>query len=310
MGQQFVSMSIPIISVLSFVALIALTVAAIHDGRHSDKKNEYIKRIYVYLVAFITLLLIGSSLIDLLNTSLRASVFTKADPSSIYSNPPPSLYLAPSIVEGKEATGTAFTCATGCDLSEQNKTDIAAWATSYKQWQDSSAPGVVRAQGLIAPISFLIVAGLVYLFHWRLTKGEKNEMHGQANLTRATYTWAMSFIWLIVVVFSAGFLLNTTLRALIPGAGTATKAQYDRSVPAVMTTDLSSVTACATACGLSSETVALAAQWKTDYQAWTDQQNDPARERHNNFSSEIAFLIVGIPFFFYHFRQSWRKKAA
>ncbi len=299
---------------ISFVALILLAVTAMHDAKQGGNKAAIVKRGYIYLVSFITLLLIGVSLINLLDLGLRSTVLTKADPMmGYYSSPPPGLYLTPASTKAEVAPAfqTNLTCDNGCTLTDAQKTDIKNWEQNYQSWQQSNGSATNRrAQSLVTPLSFLIIAGLAFLFHWRWVRKDRNEMDEASNLTRSTYFTAMSFVWLLTLIISAGFLLNTTLRAVIPGAEQSKVGISPMTVSSTDQQAVESMVTCGEKCGLSASTIALAEQWKTDSTTWTERQNinQPSRDRQNALATELAFFIVALPLFWFHYRTAWLKK--
>lgn len=306
MSPEFFFPSIPIVGGLSFVALIVLGVAAMQDGKHGTKA-DVVKRVYIYLVSFITLLLIGAAVISLVNLGLRAGVFVRADPVGNYQSPPPSPYLSPELGKEPVATPPTITCSEKCSLTDQLREEIKNWEQNYRDWQITSKESYQRSQALITPFSFLIVAGIVFLFHWRFVRRDGQIVEEGKNLTRSSYFSAMSFIWLITTVVSAGFLLNSGLKIAF-GADTPSgfgprPVSFPYEGPIV-----ESILNCAEKCELSDETVALAKQWEADYQKWQERESDKSRQRHNDLSNELGFVIVSLPLFWYHFRTAWRER--
>ncbi len=306
MGNEYVFMMLPFIIGLTFVGFIALGVAAINDGKSSGRA-EVLRRLYVYLVSFITLLVVAGSVIALVDLGLRTWAFTEADPamgSSSYDYPP-SLYL--SSKSSTEVPGGALSCADGCTLSENDRSEIASWKANYENWQDRQDVGVQRAQALVTPLSFLIIAGIVFTIHWWLVRKDEKEFVSEHNLTRQTYFTAHAVVWLIVVVFTAGILLNTILRQAVPGSQSS---RYTTSVPLYERQGVDSLVTCAGACGIDASTVAAAQSWQTDHEAYQEraQRTNEARDNHNTYATVLAYLLVAGPLFWLHFRVGWRRK--
>lgn len=301
---------LPAIIGLSFVGLIVLAIAAIQDSRHGGRPNDILRRVYIYLVSFITLLMVSSAVTSLVDLGLRAGVFTKADPApGAFTETPPMLFFNTRDVEGAaKAPVDVLDCTNGCTLTEENRSDIASWQSLADDWFARLDANSVRARALVTPLSFLIIAGLVLIFHWRLVRKDSKENVGENNLTRSTYFTAMSFIWLVTLVVAGGMFLNTLLSSVIPGAGTSNS---PRSVTDLsFRTPVERLIECASACNLDAETVATAERWIQEYDAWEDntQENVDIRNRHNALSLELSFLLVSIPLFLYHFKIAWREK--
>lgn len=313
MNSELFLSFLPVVIGLTFVGLIALGISAIQDGKHDGKRDDIVRRLYVYLVSFTTLLLAALAVSALVDLGLRSGVFTKADPTpGSYSEPPPGLYWSSGAVKEPvvEVTAGALACDAGCTLTADQKTDIANWETNFANWQDRQSLTARRAQALITPLSFLIIAGIVFFIHWKFVLRDHRSM-GEGNMTRATYFNAMSFLWLVTSIVVGALLLTATLKAFIPG-GESTNTQA-RPIELYASSDrkiIASITACGSACGLSAETVASANTWLTEYDAWTTKQNDDAviRQRHNNYTVNLSFLLVAVPLFWYHFRNAKFKK--
>lgn len=306
MENSLFLMFLPAVIGVSFAGFLVIAVAVFQDGKHEATRAIIVKRGYIYLVSFITLLLVALSVVSIVDLGMRSWAVRKADPTpNFYQDPPPMLFFSSTGAEVKPA-GSALTCTDGCSLTEQQKSDIVNWEQNYRDWQIRRTDPKVAAS-LVTPLSFLIIAGIVFFFHWRLVRRDRERLEEGANLTRSTYFTAMSFIWLVASVFAAGFLLNTILRSAIPGGDSSPR--YAEPA-AIERTSVESLETCGTQCGLSSETVALATSWKTDYDAWQAEQRDRfnVRNRHNSLAVEFSFLLVVLPLFWLHFRTAWREK--
>lgn len=312
MGQESFFMTLPFIGMVSFVAFIAIGVAALTDGHKQVSKVEVLKRLYIYLGAFVTLLLISASFVSLIDLGLRTGVFTKAKPVwGYYVSMPPALTL--SIQKSKMApeegpTSTVLTCESECTLSEQDKSDIEYWKEMYQNWITQQDLSSLRIQAIITPLSFLIIAGIVFIVHALFIRRDQKRVEDSVNFTRRTYFMALSFVFLIASVVSAGFLLNTFLKAVIPGAEQEPTVWIE-----AMHADrdgVKSIITCGEKCGLSKETIVTAREWQTDYEEWRTEQGKDAivRDRHDALSIELAFLLIALPLLLYHVRVAWSDK--
>ncbi len=297
--------SIPAVAGLSFAALIVFIIAAVQESKHGAPTADIVKRGYLYLVAFVTLLIASAALVTLLDTGLRAAVFTKAVDIPAYRSAPPGLYLPTEAPDATKTTPATLRCTEGCTLTASEKDAVASWAQSYREWQRTTDPAYQRSQSLVTSISFLLIALLVYLFHWVLARRE-HAQHASTGM-RITYLWSVSFIMLMTTVLAAAFLLNTTLKAAFLKDSRSTT--FSEPFPTADRAAVESVVTCGNACGLDAETAALAQEWLTDRDAalQKDQSNVATQERHGSFAREIAFLLVALPLFFVHFRTVWRE---
>lgn len=311
MGPETFLSFLPAVIGLSFVGFLAIAVAVFQDGRQDMNKADIVKRGYIYLVSFITILLVALAAVSLLDLGLRNLAFKNADPvPGFYDEQPPQLFLAPAAkTEATPPPDLNLSCTGTCTLTDQQKQDVASWAESYQAWLQRQPASTRVFQTMVTPISFLLIAGVVFLFHWRLVIRDRKRLEEAHNLTRSTYFTAMSFVWLLTVVFSAGFLLNTVLKSVLPGSESATPG-YPRPTLETGTSATSSIVTCGEKCGLSTETIELGKSWQTANASWLEKQNagSAKRTRDNNLAVEIAFFIVAAPLFWLHFRTAWREK--
>lgn len=298
--------SIPAIAGLSFAALIVFVIAAIQESKHDVPTSDIVRRGYVYLVSFVTLLIASAALASLLNTGLRSTFFKQADVLPVYKMMPPSLYIPPTAAQTEKGM-SGLTCASGCTLTADQKDSITAWAAQYKDWKRTSNASFQRNQDIVTAISFLAIAVIVFAFHWVLANRDKRQTGPLA--MRITYLWAFSFLFIITSVVSAAFLLNTTLKTVfLHGEDTSTSVSSPVPV-ASERSSVDSVVTCGSTCGLSAATVNLAQEWQAKYSTYmtNQQENTARRNRDNAFAMEIAFLVVALPLFGYHFRTVWKE---
>lgn len=309
MGTEFFLGSLPFIGGIGFVAFIALGVAALGESKHGGSMGIAVRRLYIYLVSFLTLLLISTAVISLLDLGLRSVVFTKADPVGSYQTPPPTPYIPTKDASAEVVAigGEKLTCADEtCSLTDDQKTAIEQWTNEYKTWKEQNKPSQQRANLLVTALSFLIIAGIAFGIHWffavRDAKGSVDSP------TRATYLWAMSFVWLIASVVTMGFLLTTALKA---GFNVETTTSYREPASLVVsnTETVASFETCGTICGLSEETITLANEWKSDYDTWNarNTSDDKTRTRQNSLATQLSLVLVALPLFAYHFMKAWRE---
>ncbi|MFA6511529.1 MAG: DUF5671 domain-containing protein [Patescibacteria group bacterium] len=309
MGQEMFFSSLPLIGGIGFVAFIALGVSALGEVKHGGSTSDAVRRLYLYLASFITLLVVSVAVISLVDLGLRSWVFTKADSVSIVQSPPPTPYLP--FIETKEAVpvagATTLTCEGDCTLTSDQKLAITQWTDDYTSWKDNNEPKQQRAQLLVTAFSFLLIAGIAFGVHWFFALRDAKGLTESA--TRSTYLWAMSFVWLIATVVTLGFLLTTTLKGAFGVASDTTSYREPASITAENTSIVESFVTCGVACGLSTETVTLAEEWLVDYSTWNANHaaEDNDRSRHNSYASQLAIVLIALPQFGYHFTKAWRE---
>lgn len=111
-------------------------------------KSQLIRTIYLYAVSLITLVMIIISAVTLINLTLKTWVFTKADRPEYY-----EIYSETA----NPKTNLAYT--------EEDKARLRQEQEDRYQVQKQSE--AVRS------FSMILVALPLFLFHWRLTKKEK-----------------------------------------------------------------------------------------------------------------------------------------
>lgn len=301
----------PVIIMLTIGVGITFIIAAIQESKHGQKTANIIRRVYLYLVSFVTLLGLTLGIAGVLNIGLRSWVFTKASYTNNQGNAPPvpSMISKAPVADG--AAQPLLTCTGGCTMTQEQKDSIAQWEHDYQVWRRSSDEGTQRASKLITSLSFLIIALAVFIPHWLLVSRDKRFGEGTTPL-RVTHLWAVSFVMLLTSVIAAGFLLNTALKsAFLKNSAD----MQDRSVPLAIynqqATDVDSIVSCGQACGVDATTVQHARQWRQEYDAslTITPEEQESRARHTMFAMTLAALLAALPLFFYHFRTVWRETA-
>lgn len=301
-GAQSLFISLPFIGVVTIVAGVALLVGASQDGKESHDKSDTVRHVYLYLTSFATLLIASSAIVTLIAIGVQS---LSNDPS--FQSPPPSLYIVsndPKPLGPTDAGAPEITCTTECSLTEYQRNQITDWTAEYRNWKKDTARTNSQAQGVVAGLSFLIIGALVYVFHWRLARRERTRADGTPLMVRSIYMWAMSFVMLVTIVVSGGFVINTLLKTVVPGAQDSTS--LTKTTPAPTDTALmDQLATCGATCNLDADTVSYAQSWQTDFENWSTHQND--RSLATQLADTLPFLIVAIPLFWYHFRTVRRE---
>lgn len=117
---------------------------------------SWIKKVYLYLVSLISLVILVIAGIMLINLALKAWVFTKADDAS---------YYAPKLVctETKNPDGTTMARDPGCnDPNYEQKQRDEEMTRRAAQRQNSAAQAV----------AMILIGSPVFYYHWKLARKE------------------------------------------------------------------------------------------------------------------------------------------
>lgn len=118
---------------------------------------SWIKKVYLYLVSLISLVILVVAAIMLLNLALKAFVFTKADDANFY--PPRIICEEVKSSEGTPALAKDPAC---LDPQYEQKEREAEKQRRSAQKQNQAANA----------IAMIIVATPVFLYHWKLARKE------------------------------------------------------------------------------------------------------------------------------------------
>ncbi len=299
----------PFIILLTIAVGIVLIIAAIMETRHGLKTTDVVRRIYLYLVSFVTLLGIAIGVAGTLNVAFRSWIFTKAVYTEQISGSLPVPYMITKPATPVEEPQPLLSCTNGCTLTQEQKDAVALWESNYREWKRENNPQTQRAAQLIMSLSFLIIALLVFIPHWMLTRHDRRGAGGTTPL-RVTYLWAVSFVMLLTSVVAAGFLLNTSLKAAFLKNTTGTVNRVvSYGLPPANITDVDAIANCGKTCGLSDETVQLAKEWRQDYTALLNVKSEDSerQNRHGTLAVSLAALLAAFPVFAWHFKTVWRE---
>lgn len=124
----------------------------------TSSKGTIIRNIYLYLVSFVALMMVIFSTADLINTTLRTYVFTKAD-INYYSSP---VIGCDPTYKGTDPSVKPMTTEECAKIDERNK----------KQEEDNRA--AQRQSDLVRDISMIVVGVPVFAFHWMIIRKKEN----------------------------------------------------------------------------------------------------------------------------------------
>jgi len=295
-----------------FIALIIFIIAAIMEGKETQKKEKVIRSVYFYIASLVTLGIVVGSVIFLFNLGLKAWVFTEAEPLNYRLGAPPSLYMGARTTP-EAAEQDILTCDDGCELSTSQASSIEAWEENYAQWQtNKNNPNSGLARDAVNAFSFLIVALPLFIIHYRIVQRDnKKGVSEGRSVVRPSYFYFVALGSILMMVIAGGVLVNLALKTWVfPSAGEADQAtRYSESIETKLVEESSvqSIVDCGEACALDTETVALADQWIIDYKAWDDASNKSYDNVQRQAATAIPFIIIGIPLFWYHWRTVRRE---
>ncbi len=316
-----VSFIIPI----AFIGLLIFLIATIMQSKTTEKKSSLMRSVYFYLTSLVTLGFVIGSLIFLFNIGLKTWVFPDAE--SVYYRPdaesvyyrigaPSSLYFSENNLKVDGTLGT-LSCEGDCTITASQQSDIDIWAENYKTWQEAkNNPNSGIYNDLASALSFLIVALPFFIIHYRVVqkdakKEEEKEGEHEKNIIRPAYYYFIALASLIMIVISAGMLINLGLKIWVfPDSANNNKLIESQSM-AVGVNEKASVQSlidCADVCGVSDENVTLAKQWIVDYEEWQKSGYQGFDNNQRQAASTIPFLVIGIPLFWYHWNIARSKK--
>jgi len=296
-----------------FIALIIFAIAAIIEGKTTMKKGLVIRSVYFYIASLVTLGIVIGSVIFLFNLGLKAWVFTEAEPLNYRLGAPSSLYLGVRTVS-ESAEQNILTCEDdNCEMSASQASNIDNWKENYAEWQTAkNNPNSGLARDAVNAFSFLIVALPLFIIHYRIVQrdNKKGKSEG-SSVVRPSYFYFVALGSLIMMVIAGGVLVNLTLKTWVfPSAGEADKvSRYDEPIEMRLAEESSvqSIVDCGGACGLDTDTVALADQWLVDYGEWQETSTVAFDNVHRQAASTIPYIIVGLPLFWYHWKTVRRE---
>ena len=118
-----------------------------------NSKVAIIKNIYLYLVSFVSLMMITISMADIVNILLKTYVFTKADTSYYYSNP--------SCAARIPAKELGIAPMTEEECAKENEAN---------QKRDEENRSAQKQRDLVRDISFIAVGLPLFIYHWLLVR--------------------------------------------------------------------------------------------------------------------------------------------
>jgi hypothetical protein len=126
-----------------------------------------IRTLYLYLFAFVGLILVAIGGVRLIDMALRALIFTEAEAQErLFNRQPP---YPPVRFRGGAVADTAV-------LTLEEREQVRAWLQEYENWRRQAElvdPVTARRHRDAASSLAMILVGLpLYLYHWRLIRRE------------------------------------------------------------------------------------------------------------------------------------------
>ncbi len=116
-------------------------------------KTHIIKNIYLYLVCFVTLMMMVVAVGDIIQIGLKKYIFTKADQDMYY----PTMTCSPPVP-------------TADKTSPAVKPEDCAKQQADEQKRSLDAREAQRQRDLVRDISFIVVSLPLFAFHWSLVR--------------------------------------------------------------------------------------------------------------------------------------------
>lgn len=125
-------------------------------------KATIIKNIYLYLVSFVSLMMITISVANMVDIALKTYLFTKADDNFYYP-------VAPCAVPAPKGTDVS-----GQEQTTSSLAECAKEGGRMKQQADENRTAQ-RQRDLVRDISFLVVGIPLFAYHWRVVRRKEGE---------------------------------------------------------------------------------------------------------------------------------------
>lgn len=270
-------------------------------------KGSIIKKVYFYLVSIITLMTIVFSLGALIKIGLNSTLFTEADEYELAS-PPPELYLLTT--KGEILEDSLYTCESGCDFTEEQRSQTSEWQSEYQYWLDNKNAVASKQRQIVTSLSLLLIALPLYFIHFISVQRNAKKTAAEEKtkeVIRPVYFYIASLVGLVMIIIFGSMLINLILKSYIfTQANDTDGRQLSRGVSTISSTATESVTNCATACNFNDQTVEFASRYAQDWADW-ETADLTSGQRQSQASNNIAFLLVAIPLFWYHWSSVRRE---
>ncbi len=301
-----------VVPVTFVICLVLLLIAIFQDTKHVSKSKAMLN-LFLSIMSFLGLLAVVGSIIYLGYIGLRSWVFKDALPLAYfyeYNSTPPTPYLGSKDPFTRPALCNEKT--TECPLAEQDKFDLANWATNYDDWKITTKNdlSLSNRKDIIDVLSvFLVALPLFLLFLWLMEK--KHRKLTEKSNVRTVYYYGVSFLALGAGVISIGILINVGLKIwfLPPEKQVDNFGSFARPMPfsaplndgeTIETRSVEQLLSCAKSCVMIEEYEAKLTTWKQDYKNTLDKQKS-LNQYHDEYATTLPIILVTSLVFCYHF---------
>ena len=134
------------------------------------KTTKIVRTIYLYTVALISLVFLAVGTGNLINTTLKAYVFTEAEKND-YGRCTSYPYFVSSI--------DAEAIKKNSQATEDQKVQIDNMLMDYDNWKkENTGDACIKAERqkkMLDAVTMILIAFPLYVFHWRMARKEKQE---------------------------------------------------------------------------------------------------------------------------------------
>lgn len=132
-------------------------------------RRPWVRTVYLYLLAFIGLILLTIGGVRFLDMGLKALVFRQAEQEEVMHMRQPPMPFA--LERARQVAGSE-----SAELTVEERAMVREWLREYEAWRERSErmdPVVSRRQRTASSALAMILIGLpLYLYHWMLIRRE------------------------------------------------------------------------------------------------------------------------------------------
>ena len=136
-----------------------------------NKTTKTVRTIYLYTVALISLVFLAIGTGNLINTSLKAYIFTEAEKND-YSRCTSYPYFVSAI--------DAEAIKKNSEITVDQKAQIDSMLNDYENWKKENTGDTCikaeRQKKMLDALTMILISLPLYIFHWRMARKEKQEV--------------------------------------------------------------------------------------------------------------------------------------
>lgn len=295
----------------SGVAVVVLAIVAIVQDLKQERKYGYRQAFYT-IVTLVMLVMAVGAVESLMVVGLKEAMPGAKQYNQRFNQPPSFYLIGETSTAAKPAAVpvTSYTCENNCQFTANDRQMFSDWKTSYASWRESTNVSLQTRRNIAGALSLLIIAlPLLLLFMRWMNRGAREEyaIQHKPSPLRSIYFYGISFAGLVVAVVGGAFLLNTAFNTVLKTGAASNSRAIPVSLSASDTGAIDSVLACGAKCNFSQADLALAQEWKQDWQKYRDLQSSNAGSTQNDLANTIPLILVGLPLFWLHFARIRRE---